>query len=181
MSDGSIIGDENIEMTPEERLARIMDCTSPSSCQDGKLDVISHRGNFNLGQIRVGLSNAQRLCQCSKVKITMKKGIAVQVDGEPWQQESGVLTIERQKDPAMMLHRALEEGGGIETEVANLLEWAEDKKIIKKDAHTTLMKEFSRRVEKKTRARRNKTQQTVFASMKKRIASSNRFPSVPDM
>lgn len=76
-----------------------------------------------------------------------------------------------------MLHRALEEGGGIETEVANLLEWAEEKKIIMKDTHDTLMKEFSRRIEKKTRARRNKTQQTVFASMKKRIASSNRFPS----
>lgn len=175
--DGSIVDNENIDMTPEDRLARIMNCTSPSSCQDGKLDVISHRGNFHLGQIRVGLSNAQRLCQCSKVKITMKKGTAVQVDGEPWKQDSGTLTIERQKDPAMMLHRALEEGGGIETEVANLLEWAEEKKIIMKDTHDTLMKEFSRRIEKKTRARRNKTRQTVFASMKKRIASSNRFPS----
>lgn len=181
IDDGSIVENENIDMTPEDRLARIMDCTSPSSCQDGKLDVISHRGNFNLGQIRVGLSNAQRLCQCSKVKITMKKGTAVQVDGEPWKQDSGTLTIERQKDPAMMLHRALEEGGGIETEVANLLEWAEEKKIIMKDTHTTLMKEFSRRIEKKTRARRNKTQQTVFASMKKRIASSNRFPSNSDL
>jgi len=177
IGDGSIVDNENIDMTPEDRLARIMNCTSPSSCQDGTLDVISHRGNFHLGQIRVGLSNAQRLCQCSKVKITMKKGTAVQVDGEPWKQDSGTLTIERQKDPAMMLHRALEEGGGIETEVANLLEWAEEKKIIMKDTHDTLMKEFSRRIEKKTRARRNKTQQTVFASMKKRISSSNRFPS----
>lgn len=174
--DGSTI--EDTAETKEETLERITQCTAPSSCQDGKLDVITHRGNFNLGQIRVGLSNAQRLCQCSKVTIKMKKGTAVQVDGEPWKQQSGVLTIERQKDPAMMLHRALEEGGGIETEVANLLEWAEDKRIIDRNSHVTLMKEFSRRIEKKTRDRRNKTQETVFASVKKRIASTHRFPTV---
>lgn len=172
--------DTDKKETYQEKLERLMACNTPSSCQDGKLDVISHRGNFNLGQIRVGLTNAQRLCQCSKVKITMKKSIAVQVDGEPWKQDSGVLTIERQKEPAMMLHRALEEGGGIETEVANLLEWAEEKKIIQRDAHAILMKEFSRRIEKKNRARRNKAQQTVFANMKRRIASSHRFPSVSD-
>lgn len=178
--DVSGIEGENKTETYQEKLERLMACNTPSSCQDGKLDVISHRGNFNLGQIRVGLTNAQRLCQCSKVKIIMKKSVAVQVDGEPWKQDSGVLTIERQKEPAMMLHRALEEGGGIETEVANLLEWAEEKKIIQRDAHAILMKEFSRRIEKKNRARRNKTQQTVFANMKRRIASSHRFPSVSD-
>jgi hypothetical protein len=175
IGDSSIIDNENDEETLEEKLERLMACTTPSSCQDGKLDVISHRGNFNLGQIRVGLGNAQRLCQCTKVKITLKKGVAVQVDGEPWKQDHGVLTIERQKDPAIMLHRALVEGGGIETEVANLLEWAEEKNIIERDTHATLMKEFSRRIEKKTRARRNKSQQTVFATMKRRIASSNRL------
>lgn len=178
--DSSIVEGDRVQETYQEKLERIMACNTPSSCQDGKLDVISHRGNFNLGQIRVGLTNAQRLCQCSTVKITMKKSLAVQVDGEPWKQDSGVLTIERQKEPAMMLHRALEEGGGIETEVANLLEWAEEKKIIERDVHALLMKEFSRRIEKKTRARRNKTQQTVFANMKRRIASSHRFPSVSD-
>ena len=178
IGDSSIIGGDVHEETREEKLERLMACDAPSSCQDGKLDIISHRGNFNLGQIRVGLMNAQRLCQCSKVKITMKKGTAVQIDGEPWKQNHGVLKVDRQKEPAMMLHRALEEGGGIETEIANLLEWAEEKKIIKKDVHATLMKEFSRRIEKKTRARRNKSSQNVFATMKQRIASSHRFPSV---
>lgn len=168
--------EEYNEETIEEKIERIMSCTNPSSCQDGKVDIISHKGNFNLGQIRVGLTNAQRLCQCSKVKIILKKGTSVQIDGEPWKQAAGVLKIERQKDPAVMLHRALEEGGGIETEVANLLEWAEEKNIIERDAHASLMKEFSRRIEKKTRERRNKSEQNVFATMKRRIASSHRFP-----
>lgn len=180
IGDSSIAGEDENDETKEERLNRIMACTTPSSCQDGKVDIISHKGNFNLGQIRVGLTNTQRLCQCSKVKITLKKGFALQVDGEPWKQNSSVLRIERNKDPAVMLHRAIEEGGGIETEVANLLEWAEEKNIIHRDTHATLMKEFSRRVEKKTRARRNKSTQNVFVTMKRRIASSHRFPTVSD-
>jgi diacylglycerol kinase (ATP) len=180
-SEISVTADDDYnEETMEERIERIMACDTPSSCQDGKVDVISHKGNFNLGQIRVGLSNAQRLCQCSKVKIILKKGTSVQVDGEPWKQAAGVLRIERQKDPAVMLHRALEEGGGIETEVANLLEWAEEKNIIQRDTHATLMKEFSRRIEKKTRERRNKSDQNVFVTMKRRIASSHRLPTGSD-
>jgi len=171
----SVMWEEENEESLEDKHERIVACKTPSSCQDGRLDVISHRGNFHLGQIRVGLSYGQRLCQCTKVRIKMKNGLAVQLDGEPWKQDKGVLTVERQKDPAIMLHRALEEGGGIETEVANLLEWAEEKKIIKRDAHATLMKEFSRRIEKKTRARRNRSQQTVFSTMKRRIASANRL------
>ena len=46
-----------------------------------------------------------------------------------------------------MLHRAAEGGGGgIEAEIADLLDWAEENDIIKRDVHTTLMKEFSDKV-----------------------------------
>merc|ERR1712038_400154 len=117
------------------KLENLLACDSPSSCQDGRLDVLSIRGNFHLGQIRVGLANAQCLCQCSKVKIELKKSAAVQIDGEPWKQDKSILTIEREKDPAIMLHRAIEGGSGIETEVADLLEWAEENDIIKRDVH----------------------------------------------
>merc|ERR1712045_903428 len=150
-------------MEEKEKLARVTACVMPSSCQDGHLDVISIRGNFHLAQIRVGLSNSQRLCQCSKLKITLKKKTALQIDGEPWEQDKGTLRIVRKKDPAIMLHRATEEGGGVEAEVAKLLNWAEDKKIIDHAAHGTLMREFSRRIESKTRARRVRSQRTVFS------------------
>lgn len=165
--------DLNTSMTEtlEEKLERIVACDTPSSCQDGRIEVISHSGNFHLGQIRVGLSTAKKLCQCSTVRIKLKKKIAIQIDGEPWMQEKAILHIQREKDPAIMLHRALEEGGGIEMEVANLLEWAEEESYISREAHSVLMKEFSKRIEVKNRDRLTK-QGTVFSNMKKRISST---------
>ena len=79
----------------DERLSKVTACDLPSSCQDGYLDVVSIRGTFHLGQIRVGLSNAQLLCQCKEATITLKKKIAVQIDGEPWRQNQSTLRISR--------------------------------------------------------------------------------------
>lgn len=169
----SVLG-EDID-SEEAKLEKLLTCDSPSSCQDGLLDVISIRGNFHLGQIRVGIANAHRLCQCTSLKIELKKSVAVQLDGEPWKQDKSILTLEREKDPAIMLHRAAEGGGGIETEVADLLEWAEENSIIERDVHATLMKEFSRRIESKTRARRDRNEANVFSSMKRGITSRNRL------
>ncbi len=166
----SIVGDD-VE-SYDARLQRLLACDAPSSCQDGRLDVITIRGNFHLGQIRVGLANAQKLCQCSRLKIELKKSIAMQLDGEPWKQDKSVLTIEREKEPAIMLHRAAEGGGGMEAEVADLLDWAEDNNVIKRDVHAIVMKEFSRRIESKTRARRDRSENNVFSAMKKTIARS---------
>jgi Diacylglycerol kinase accessory domain len=60
----------------------------PSSCQDGYLDVVSIRRDFHLGQIKLGLSNAQRLCKCREATIIIKDKVAVQLDGEPWHQNA---------------------------------------------------------------------------------------------
>jgi hypothetical protein len=57
--------DNSMTETLEEKLERIVACDTPSSCQDGRIEVISHSGNFHLGQIRVGLSTAKKLCQLS--------------------------------------------------------------------------------------------------------------------
>lgn len=90
-----------------------------------------------MGQIKVGLSRAQLICQCSEVTIKLKKKVPVQIDGEPWKQSSCTIRVRRKKDPALMLHRAAAEGGGVETEMARLLDWAEDRQIIDKNVHAT--------------------------------------------
>jgi len=157
-------------MTAEERFARVTACELPSSCQDGYLDVVSIRGAFHLGQIKVGLSNAQRLCQCREATITIKNKVAVQLDGEPWRQRSSTLTIKRKKDPAVMLHRSADDGG-VEMEMSKLLDWAEERKMIDSQVHTILMKEFSRRIESKTRQRRVRAQDNIMTTLKKAISS----------
>jgi len=157
-------------MTAEERFERVTACELPSSCQDGYLDVVSIRGAFHLGQIKVGLSNAQRLCQCREATITIKNKVAVQLDGEPWRQRSSTLTIKRKKDPAVMLHRSADDGG-VEMEMSKLLDWAEERKMIDSQVHTILMKEFSRRIESKTRQRRVRAQDNIMTTLKKAISS----------
>jgi len=156
-----------------DKLARITACDKPSSCQDGLLDIVSIRGTMHLGQIRVGLSNAELLCQCREATIHIKKKISVQIDGEPWRQSTCTLQIRRKKDPAIMLHRSPDESGGVETEMAKLLDWAEEKHHIDRSTHALLMKEFSRRIENKTRQRRVQSQDNLMFSLKRAIANTS--------
>lgn len=157
-------------MTAEEKFARVTACDLPSSCMDGYLDVVSIRGAFHLGQIKVGLGNAQRLCQCREATITIRNKAAVQIDGEPWRQRAATLTIRRKKDPAVMLHRS-QDDGGVEMEMSKLLDWAEERNMIDSKVHTILMKEFSRRIESKTRQRRVRAQDNIMTTLKKAISS----------
>ena len=88
-------GNNSSRLSDDERLSKVTACDLPNSCQDGLLDVVSIRGTFHLGQIRVGLSNAQLLCQCQEATVTLKKRVAVQIDGEPWRQNQSILRIHR--------------------------------------------------------------------------------------
>lgn len=146
------------ELSFEEKVATLTACDKPSSCQDGLLDVVSVRGAFHLGQIRVGLGNADLLCQCREATITLKKNFAVQIDGEPWRQTQSTLRIIRKPDRATMLHRSVDANGGVESEVTRLLNWANEKKIIDQHQYAEIMGEFSRRAElKKVKKLHDKT------------------------
>ena len=103
---------------------------APSSCQDGLLDVVSIRGAFHLGQIRVGLSHAQLLCQCREATVTLKRRVAVQTDGEPTLLAPSTLRIIRKTDRATMLNLSAEDSGGGEAEVTKLLNWAHETEVI---------------------------------------------------
>lgn len=50
-------------------------------------------GSWHLGQLQVGLSRAIRLAQCRSVKIICMDTLAVQIDGEPWQQSPATLQV----------------------------------------------------------------------------------------
>ena len=165
----------SMALSEEEKFRRVTACDRPSSCQDGLLDIVSVRGAFHLGQIRVGLSNAQLLCQCREAKIVIKRKMSVQTDGEPWRQNACTIQVKRKQPSAIMLHRSADHSNGVETEMANLLDWAEDKGLIDGQVHGALMKEFSRRIESKTRQRRVRSQDTTFFSLKRAIGSTGNF------
>ena len=100
----------------------------------------------------------------------VKNKVAVHVDGEPWRQRAATLTIRRKKDPAVMLHRSVDDWG-VEMEMSKLLDWAEERKMIDGQVHSILMKEFSRRIESKTRQRRVRAQDNIMSTLKKAISS----------
>lgn len=160
-----------LTMSDEERYEHVTACDRPSSCQDGVLEIVSIRGAFHLGQIRVGLGNAQRLCQCREAVITIKNKVAVQVDGEPWKQRPCTIRVRRKPEHAVMLHRSMDDGG-IESEMSKLLEWAELNQLIDRDVHAVLMKEFSRRIENITRQRRVREQDNIMITLKKAISQN---------
>lgn len=162
----------SLALSEEEKYTKVTACERPSSCQDGFLDIVSIRGAFHLGQIRVGLSHAQKLCQCREATIIIKRKVSVQIDGEPWRQNVCTLRVKRKKDAAIMLHRSADDSHGVETEVANLLDWAEGRKLIDDRVHAALMKEFSRRIESKTRQRREQSHRGSAFSLKRAMAST---------
>jgi diacylglycerol kinase (ATP) len=161
----------SLALTEEEKFLKVTACDRPSSCQDGLLDIVSIRGAFHLGQIRVGLSTAQKICQCREATIIIKRRVSVQIDGEPWRQNVCTLKVRKKKTGAIMLHRSADESNGVETEMAKLLDWAEDRKLIDGKVHDALMKEFSRRIESKTRARRVRNNDNLMFSLKRAINS----------
>lgn len=173
---------DDLTLLPEkDRYAHVTSCRMPSSCQDGMLEIVSIRGAFHLGQIKVGLSNAQRLCQCKAVTIHLKHKVAVQVDGEPWRQSACTLVVKRKPQSATMLHRSADDGG-VETVMSKLLDWAEERKLVDGQVHSILMKEFSRRVESHTRQKRTRAQdQGGLLSMQKLKRAMGSSPSVPSL
>jgi len=86
--------------------------------------------------------------------VTLKKKIAVQIDGEPWRQNPSTLRIVRKPERATMLNRSAEDSGGVEMEVTKLLNWANEREVIDRNQYATMMEEFSRRTEHKKRQKR---------------------------
>jgi len=119
----------------------------PASFQDGKLEVVAVNGALHLGQLQVGLSKPVKICQCQRVELITKRPFPMQVDGEPWAQEESHIKITCQADQSHMLAKTEASGGEIATEMANLLEWAVNSKVIDENQRNLLLREFSRRIE----------------------------------
>ncbi|CAL4068906.1 unnamed protein product, partial [Meganyctiphanes norvegica] len=72
---------------------------------DGLLEVFCITSSFHIAQMHVGLSEPIRLGQCSSVKIRLKGTSPMQVDGEPWEQTPGDITITHSHKAAVLLNQ----------------------------------------------------------------------------
>lgn len=72
------------------------------SCDDGLLEVIGLYSTFHIAQLQIGLSEPLRLGQGRHVKIHLKERLPIQVDGEPWEQSSCLMTFSYQGQATML-------------------------------------------------------------------------------
>ena len=78
-------------------------CFQTQEAGDGKLEVAGVTGTLHMIQIQKGLGHAIRLAQGSQIKISTKTEFPVQVDGEPWRQPSGSISIFPQIEKSNLL------------------------------------------------------------------------------
>ena len=80
-------------LPPPNEIKRVAMQERRASFSDGILEVVAIGGVLHMGRLAVGLSSAQRLCQCSTLCLTTHQGIPMQVDGEPWVQPPATISI----------------------------------------------------------------------------------------
>ncbi|XP_076069788.1 diacylglycerol kinase theta [Oratosquilla oratoria] len=72
---------------------------------DGMLEVVGVTGIVHLGQIQSGLRSAIRITQGGHIRIKLNSEIPVQVDGEPWIQQTGEIVVLKSALKATMLKK----------------------------------------------------------------------------
>ncbi|GAB2270080.1 Diacylglycerol kinase [Dionaea muscipula] len=139
---GSYMGGVDLWHNEDENF----DNFDPQSMHDKVLEVVSISGTWHLGKLQVGLSRARRLAQGQTIKIQLFSGLPVQIDGEPWFQQSCTLFISHYGQ-AFMLKRAAEEPlGHAAAIITDVLENAESTHVINAVQKRALMQEMALRL-----------------------------------
>uniref|UniRef100_A0A670Y9A8 Diacylglycerol kinase n=1 Tax=Pseudonaja textilis TaxID=8673 RepID=A0A670Y9A8_PSETE len=73
---------------------------------DGLLEVVGVTGVVHMGQVQGGLRSGIRIAQGSYFRVTLRKPIPVQVDGEPWIQPPGQMIISAAGPKVHMLKKS---------------------------------------------------------------------------
>lgn len=136
---GSYMGGVDLWQNEDENY----DNFDPQSMHDKILEVVSISGTWHLGKLQVGLSRARRLAQGESIKIQLFAPLPVQIDGEPWFQQTGKLEIFHHGQ-AFMLKRAAEEPlGHAAAIITDVLENAETNRVITASQKRALLQEMA--------------------------------------
>eukprot|EP00050_Salpingoeca_kvevrii_P011830 m.18227 g.18227 ORF g.18227 m.18227 type:complete len:971 (-) comp3654_c0_seq1:216-3128(-) len=77
--------------------------SQPQAFDDGLVEVVGVFGAFHLSNISARLRGGKRIGQFRELTIHLSAQVPVQVDGEPWKQPAGTITIRRKPQQAIML------------------------------------------------------------------------------
>uniref|UniRef100_A0A3Q3VV02 Diacylglycerol kinase n=1 Tax=Mola mola TaxID=94237 RepID=A0A3Q3VV02_MOLML len=76
------------------------------SIDDGLLEVVGVTGVVHMGQVQSGMRSGIRIAQGNYIRLTVRKAVPVQVDGEPWIQPPGHVIISAAGPKVRMLRRS---------------------------------------------------------------------------
>lgn len=78
--------------------------TAPATFNDGLVEVVGVNGVVHLSHIGANLRPGRRLGQFREIVIACARPVPVQVDGEPWMQAPGIITIRRKEQATVILN-----------------------------------------------------------------------------
>ncbi len=113
------------------------------SIQDRRIEVVAVTGSLHLAQLKLGLTSCLKVAQGTNVELRILRPLPMQVDGEPWVQNSCTVKLDP-CDQAAMLQRRDDQ---VTDDVSDVLNWAERNKVISTKQKLALVQEFSRRLE----------------------------------
>lgn len=118
----------------------------PQSMHDKLLEVVGICGTWHLGKLQMGLSSPQRLAQGQLIQFHTESDFPVQIDGEPWIQEPGILEISHHGQAFMLKRTAEEPLGHAAAIMVDVLEDAECKGLINAAQKKSLLQEVALRL-----------------------------------
>lgn len=114
----------------------------PASPQDKLLEIVAVRGSEVFGFAQVGISLAERICQCSSLELRTDRTLPIQVDGEPRRFPPGRIRVAH-SGQAFMLQRSRDPAAKV---VCDVLDWAMERRVIDTQQRNILLREMSSRL-----------------------------------
>jgi len=113
---------------------------------DQLLEVIGFRSSLHMGTIQLGMALPHRLAQGKHLLIRTRGPLPFQVDGEPWGVKRACEVHVSLRNQALMLSPSTDElEGSMSSTLADVLFWAEQRKVLDSRQRTVILKEFARR------------------------------------
>lgn len=111
---------------------------------DGLLEVVAVKSSFELAQVKLGITSCQKLLQGDAFEVVVHKAIPMQIDGEPWIQNPGKISLsllfEEQTRKALMC-RPVPSEANIDL-LIECLEKIQNQQVITKFQTEKILKEY---------------------------------------
>ena len=113
------------------------------SIQDRLLECVAITSPLQLARVKFGFEHCQKLAQATEFEIISRRSLPLQADGEPWGESPCTIRIK----PAVQALMLKQTSDVADSEVTDVLEWAERNNVITANQKMIMLHELSKRSE----------------------------------